>query len=112
MTRARTGSRRSGLPLTRKEYNGERPEAWIMPESKSMNNFGPERRDLLLQATALVAGTTAASMLQAQPPPSTSLFEGFQVSDIPTTGATIHVLSHGQGRPLLLLHGYPQTHVI
>ena len=28
-----------------------------------------------------------------------------------TTGTTIHVLSKGTGRPLLLLHGYPETHL-
>jgi haloacetate dehalogenase len=30
--------------------------------------------------------------------------------DIETTGARIHVARRGSGTPLLLLHGYPQTH--
>jgi haloacetate dehalogenase len=40
------------------------------------------------------------------------LFPGFLVEDIRTTGATIRSLRKGSGPPLLLLHGYPQTHVI
>jgi haloacetate dehalogenase len=40
------------------------------------------------------------------------LFPGFLVEDISTTGATIRTLRGGSGQPLLLLHGYPQTHVI
>jgi len=41
------------------------------------------------------------------------LFEGFEIKDIDTSGARIH-LSHGgnvDGPPLLLLHGNPMTHV-
>lgn len=41
-----------------------------------------------------------------------ALFPGFLVEDIRVTGATIHTLRAGSGPPLLLLHGYPQTHVI
>jgi haloacetate dehalogenase len=40
------------------------------------------------------------------------LFPGFLVEDISVTGATIRTLRAGSGPPLLLLHGYPQTHVI
>ncbi len=38
------------------------------------------------------------------------LFPGFKVSKVQTSGATIHVVSGGQGPPLLLLHGAPQSH--
>ncbi len=31
---------------------------------------------------------------------------------IKTTGASIHLLKAGSGYPLLLLHGYPQTHIM
>jgi haloacetate dehalogenase len=40
------------------------------------------------------------------------LFPGFDAEDVSTTGATIRSLRAGSGPPLLLLHGYPQTHVI
>ena len=40
------------------------------------------------------------------------LFPGFETHTIETSGATIHALRGGSGPPLLLLHGYPQTHVM
>lgn len=39
-------------------------------------------------------------------------FEGFRSAEVATSGATIHALIGGSGPPLLLLHGYPQTHVM
>ncbi len=71
-----------------------------------------ERRQWLRQATALIAGTTAASLenIRAQDDADARLFPGFKVSKVQTSGATIHVVSAGQGPPLLLLHGAPQSH--
>ena len=40
------------------------------------------------------------------------MFEGFEHTTITTSGATINLVKGGQGLPVLLLHGYPQTHVI
>ncbi len=40
------------------------------------------------------------------------LFPGFRTFDIATSGTTIHGVTGGAGPPLLLLHGYPQTHVL
>jgi haloacetate dehalogenase len=41
-----------------------------------------------------------------------SLFPGFESRRIRASGATIHVKVGGDGPPLLLLHGYPQTHAM
>ena len=40
------------------------------------------------------------------------LFPGFEPRRLRTLGAEIHCLVGGSGPPLLLLHGYPQTHVM
>ena len=38
-------------------------------------------------------------------------FPGFRKQTIQTSGTSINVVSGGNGPPLLLLHGYPQTHI-
>ncbi|WP_279582013.1 alpha/beta fold hydrolase [Fodinicola feengrottensis] len=43
---------------------------------------------------------------------SGQLFEGFGQRRIPTSGAEINVRVGGSGPPLLLLHGFPQTHAM
>jgi haloacetate dehalogenase len=78
-------------------------------------NCYSDRRAFLQRATVLVAGTAAAELLRAEPQqPSTSapMFDGFKVSKVQTTGANINVVSGGQGPPVLLLHGNPQSHVM
>jgi len=40
------------------------------------------------------------------------MFEGFEQQQIETTGTTINLVKGGSGPPLLLLHGYPQTHTM
>jgi haloacetate dehalogenase len=45
-------------------------------------------------------------------PVTDSLFPGFRLLDVVTSGARIRVRTGGQGPALLLLHGYPQTHVL
>ena len=40
-----------------------------------------------------------------------TFFPGFSTEMIKTGGTQIQVLRKGTGRPLLLLHGYPETHV-
>src|SRR5437764_14748755 len=61
-----------------------------------------DRRDFLK------AAAVAPFVGQAVPAP---LFPGFQTRKVQTSGATIHVVHGGSGPPLLLIHGYPQTHV-
>jgi haloacetate dehalogenase len=70
------------------------------------------RRDLL-QHTAVAAAVAAAGrQALAQTATDAPMFPGFKASKIPTSGATINVVSGGQGPPVLLMHGYPQTHVL
>ena len=40
------------------------------------------------------------------------MFEGFENLKIETRGTIINLVKGGEGPPLLLLHGYPQTHVM
>jgi haloacetate dehalogenase len=40
------------------------------------------------------------------------MFEGFEEFDIATKGTTIHGRRGGEGRPVLLLHGIPETHIM
>ncbi|WP_202872841.1 alpha/beta fold hydrolase [Kribbella capetownensis] len=41
-----------------------------------------------------------------------SVFDGFTTFDVPVSGATIHGRRGGDGPPVLLLHGFPETHVM
>src|SRR5437870_2501120 len=76
---------------------------------------GIGRRDLLRQATALVAGATAGKLANAQTQPDARpayLFpDNFKTYKVQTSGATINLVKGGNGPGLLLLHGYPQSHV-
>lgn len=40
------------------------------------------------------------------------MFEGFSIRDVPTSQGFVHLRIGGEGPALLLLHGYPQTHVM
>lgn len=77
---------------------------------------GRDRRGFLKGAAGVIGGTAAASLLKAQSQlpggVSVGMFEGFKSSKVQTTGATINVISGGQGSPVLLLHGNPQMHVM
>jgi haloacetate dehalogenase len=66
------------------------------------------RRDAMKTGLMAVAGAMTNTPANAQSP---SLFPGFERRQIQTSGATINVLRGGRGAPLLLIHGYPQTHV-
>ncbi|MDH3320276.1 MAG: alpha/beta hydrolase [Betaproteobacteria bacterium] len=41
-----------------------------------------------------------------------ALFPGFERKRVRTSGATINLVTGGEGPPLLLLHGYPETHAM
>ena len=78
------------------------------------------RRNLLKQVAALGLGTVASgklSIVAEQIPDQVErghadFFPGFRQFKTKTSGAVINALMGGKGRPLLLLHGYPQTHII
>jgi haloacetate dehalogenase len=87
-----------------------------------------QRRELLQKITAAAAVTAAGrglfeSAVLAQAPAAESastgqqagemskFLPGFTVSKVKTTGTTIHVVTGGQGPPLLLLHGAPMSHI-
>jgi haloacetate dehalogenase len=40
------------------------------------------------------------------------LFEGFENGRVETSGAEINFVRGGEGPPVLLMHGYPQTHAM
>jgi haloacetate dehalogenase len=84
-----------------------------------------ERRELLKTAAALAtvaASTMVASQVEAQDrgtgPGVNSAADtlhffpaGFKHEQVQTSGATINVVRGGDGPPLLLIHGAPQSHV-
>src|SRR3954471_14363535 len=39
-------------------------------------------------------------------------FPGFEHRRVATSGAEINLVTGGSGPPLLLLHGFPQTHIL
>ena len=60
--------------------------------------------------TSPADSTVPSANRQAADQPA-AFFPGFERRKIQTSGAIINTLRGGSGPPLLLLHGYPQTHV-
>jgi haloacetate dehalogenase len=77
------------------------------------------RRGFLAGATVAVAAAqlglapsaSAQSDKAKSPAQPDTFFPGFSAEIIETGGTTINVIRKGSGRPLLLLHGYPETHL-
>ena len=78
------------------------------------------RRDLLRHATMLGAvammskpeASAGQTQTSAAPPADTTrFFPGFKSFKVQTNGALINGVVGGQGPPILLLHGAPQSHI-
>jgi len=70
------------------------------------------RRDWLAQLAWLGVAATAGRALEAQTVSDTTrFFPGFKAFRVKTSGAEINGVIGGQGPPILLLHGAPQSHV-
>lgn len=84
--------------------------------------FKSTRRNLIRNATVLGLGTAAADtiFLSARKDPAVAqkaqgtvdFFPGFKKQKTTTSGAVINSEIGGNGPGLLLLHGYPQTHIM
>src|SRR5260370_12254977 len=61
--------------------------------------------------TGAIAAKSSRVLAQTIASSSVSFFPGFRRQTVQTSGTTINVLVGGDGPPVLLLHGYPQTHV-
>ena len=84
---------------------------------------GVDRRDFLDASLAMLLGSAAAALAppaRAQADPAFQrpargstlrFFPGFKPIQIRTSGATINGVMGGKGLPVLLLQGFPQTHV-
>jgi len=77
-----------------------------------------ERREILKRTAALAAATAGAAIVgtrtaSAQVDADTLHFfpAGFKHERVKTSGAEINVVRGGDGPPLLLIHGAPQSHV-
>jgi len=77
-------------------------------------NMTLSRRSMLRTASSLgLAGTVSGIpnlFAQNGTDLDAMLFPGFEVSRIATNGVEIHTLVGGEGPPILLLHGAPQSH--
>ena len=74
------------------------------------------RRTFIQYSTAALAASnavTAALPIEVQQPNDTARFfpPGFKAMKVQTSGATINLVTGGDGPPLLLLHGAPMSHI-
>jgi haloacetate dehalogenase len=98
------------------------------PARESANSTTMNCREVLELSFAAALGPSAMpdkvqtmqiakpiSLPELPPKPSkdvtAKLFPGFVETEVRTSGATIPVLHKGDGPPVLLLHGYPESHV-
>src|SRR5208282_1522242 len=80
-------------------------------ENRCQARRGSGRRQDRRDDVALLRHPQDRSLRQS-PRGGGPMFEGFARKRIKTPGAEIALVQGGSGAPLLLLHGYPQTHAI
>ena len=84
-------------------------------EPTSSGRCSVDRRDVLKTSVAALSTLACATAASAQGLPGRAstlrFFPGFEAIRIDTSEATINGVKGGSGPPLLLLHGFPQTHV-
>jgi haloacetate dehalogenase len=89
---------------------------WLSQSGEGARILRRDRRDFLKHAGRVLGTAMAVTLGNAQTRTSVGtpahMFEGFKTAKVRTTGATINVVSGGQGPPVLLLHGSPQSHVM
>ncbi len=90
--------------------------AAIVPKARSQEAFAPTPQNLASELPSPRPVPPVGADLPELPPPqpegvSEALLPGFKSQDIQVTGATIRVLTKGEGQPLLLIHGHPETHM-
>jgi haloacetate dehalogenase len=98
--------------------------AWLKQRDITMERKSPTIGQNRRRFIGMAGGTLAAAQFglvhsasgQSEPPggattETAALFPGFSAESVKTSGTTIYVLRKGTGRPLLLLHGYPETHL-
>lgn len=80
------------------------------------NRNALERRRFLVASIGAVAGGIATRSLpllaEESPGGAKDVFPGFQRKRIEAGGTTINLVVGGSGPPVLLLHGYPATHLL
>src|SRR3984885_2816796 len=90
--------------------------AMIPNAAGAQSKPAPSPSDLAQELpSALPVPGPGANLNELPEPPSAAtsqkLLPGFQARRIRTSGAEINVLTKGTGRPLLLIHGHPETHL-
>lgn len=70
--------------------------------------MNPQRRTFLKRAAAAAAVMSLPGRSGGE---RSRLFPGFQTRKVITSGAEINLVTAGSGPPLLLLHGFPQSHI-
>ena len=90
--------------------------AMIPNAAGAQSKPAPSPSDLAQELpSALPVPGPGANLNELPEPPSAAtsqkLLPGFQARRIRTSGAEINVLTKGNGPPLLLIHGHPETHL-